>query len=79
MKGIMRTHHAIQSDEARADWLYIAEKAVKAGRQDLVLKYQPPVGAGWRAIDKSIAGLRGEMGWPPVWQMRADGALVLGK
>lgn len=56
--GLWKIHHAVQTSEAWKDWAQVAKRATDAGRIDLVAKYQPPLGAGWRRVDKAIEKVR---------------------
>lgn len=71
MNGIRRMTHVVQADYAWQDWRFVVLKLREAGRTDLVEAYCPPEGAGARKVDEAIARVRAEMGWPPVWVMRA--------
>lgn len=59
--GLWRLHHAAQTIEAKRDFFRLANKAINAGRVDLVKRHLYPEGAGWRVIDKHLAKLRTEL------------------
>ena len=46
--GIWKIHNAIQTQEAWRDWRYIEAKLKAVGREDLIAKYQPKEGWGWK-------------------------------
>ena len=61
MKGLYKLQNAMNTACAWQDWNHLAKIAIDAGHFELVEKYQPKPGSGWRTIDKRIAKLREEM------------------
>jgi len=56
--GLLKASNYYNRQQAWRDWGRIAGKARLDGYDDLVDRYSPPADAGWRKIDKCIAGLR---------------------
>lgn len=57
-RGLWKLHHAAQTEQAKRDFLRLANDAINAGHVALVKRYMYPQGAGWRVIDRHLAGLR---------------------
>lgn len=68
MRGLWKIHHAIQSEQARRDWVRLSVLAIEQGHAALVKKLQPPEGAGWRTIDKQLKKLREALGIKYDWE-----------
>jgi len=58
MRGLYKATGYYQTLEAREDWERIAQQAIDAGSPELVEKFRPKDGWGWRRIDRCIAKLR---------------------
>lgn len=54
--GLLRAHHAIQSNQARIDWQWLAALATQLGVPSGDLT--PPAKWGWKRIDKRISTLK---------------------
>ena len=52
MTNLMRLHHAAQTIEAWNDWTRLSQSARQSGHEDLVKKFAPKPGAGWRTVDR---------------------------
>lgn len=61
MRNIARINNYYNRIEALRDWRSMADRAIAAGRADLVEMHAPAANAGWRTIDKAIAALRAAM------------------
>ena len=59
--GLAKATNYYNKQEAWKDWLHLAKQAHMENQTALVRKWQPADNAGWKRIDKSIAGLRAEL------------------
>lgn len=69
-RNLRRIHNEAARLQAWDDWNYVADKARAAGFGDLAELTKPAPGAGVVAIDRCIASIRAEFGWPEVHLMR---------
>lgn len=78
MRNLARLSAYAARQQAWADWEYVAALARAAGREDLVRRCQPAQFASAREVDRSIAAVRSQFGWPPVWQLRESAERAAG-
>ncbi|HYE72622.1 MAG TPA: hypothetical protein VEF04_04790 [Blastocatellia bacterium] len=57
-RGLIKANSYYNRIEAVKDWNSLAQKAITAGRGDLIEQCKYKESAGWRAIDKQTAKLR---------------------
>lgn len=74
MKNLSRISNHANRIQSVKDWGYVAQKAITAGRRDIVYANTPEPEWGWRKVDQCTAAIRAEFGWPPVYKMREQEA-----
>jgi hypothetical protein len=56
-RGLIKANAYHQNLSAWEDWRNLSAKMVADGCADLVAKYKPGEGAGWRCVDKAIVAV----------------------
>lgn len=73
-RNLSRINNYYQRNQAWADWEYVAAKARRGGYGGLVEQHKPISSASVSMIDRGIAALRAEFGWPEVYKLREQDA-----